>query len=170
MNRQNRWKRLLYHSGLDEVISYAYLPNKTINFAYDILPRVDFAAAKTINSHIIQQWDAVAADVVVKEVWEGNITQQWSQFLALYHFWRNLPGPGDYLLWRPLDLTDKMYRVRIINMQMGGEEFNPTYIGKDARNSHERWAGETVTLSLQIMPAFPPSATIYAAGTLNLGS
>lgn len=155
--------RMLYHSGLDRAIQYPYLPNRTHGFAYDIVPLVDHATQKTLSSNILQQWDAVATDVVIKEIYEGDIAAQWSFFHQLYEFWRTLLDPEDYLIWRPLDLTDKWYRVQIVQMKVGGDDnFNMTYFS--APPTHERWVPETVEVHLKLLPSFPPAVAVYASG------
>lgn len=162
-----RIPRLLYHSGLDEVISYPQIPTRTLNFAYDLLPQSEFAHQKTLTSNLTQQWQAVHNDVVVKETFEGALSTHWNFFLKLYKFWTTLLGPGEYMLWRPLDLTDKVYRMQIVKITVGGEDFNPTYVG---RSMYEKWMTAAVEVHLKLIPAFPPNAIIFASGPLPAGT
>lgn len=165
--RENRMthSRLLYHSGLDDLIVYPQVPTKTLNFSLDLMPRVEWVESKTLTSNLTQQWEAVYDDVIIKEIFEGGITQQQSFLLPVYRHWVTLFGSYEYGLWRPLDLTDKVYRVKIVNLLVGGEEFNPTYVG---RSMPDKWLTETIEIWLKLMPAFAPSAVVYASGGLGV--
>jgi len=170
--RRIKWQiggtpRLLYHSGLDEVIKYPQVPTKTEGFHYDILPRRDWTQAKTLTSNITQQWAHVVEDVVIKEFYEGSITQQESFFMALYRFWTTVLNIDEYIIWRPLDETDKLYRVRIVDVRVAGETMNPNYT---SILLPDKWLKSPIEVHMKLDAAFPPSAVIYASGNLSEGS
>jgi len=165
--RYKKWglyPRILYHSGLKQRILYPCPPTRTLGFSLDLLSRVDFAEAKTLTSNITQQWNAVDEDVTIKEIFEGQLSQQMSFFNAMYTFWRTLPGVDEYLLWRPYDLTDKVYRVRIVNMLLGGEEMDAKYVGIFAG---DKWLTSPIEIHLKLAPTTPPAAVIFQAGNLE---
>lgn len=165
--RHRRWvgtPRLLYHSGLGERIQYPCIPTRTMGFSLDLLSRVDFAEAKTLTSNVTQQWQAVAEDVVIKEIFEGPLSQQQSFFWAVYQFYRRLINVDEYMLWRPLDLTDKVYRVRILNMLLNGEDMDANAVGIFAT---DKWLTGPIEIHLKLAPTVPPSAVIYQAGNLE---
>ena len=163
--RYRRWEtpRLLYHSGLDELIEYPQVPSETTNFALDMLSRADVVHEKTLTNNMTQQWDVVHADTIIKEIFSGDLSQKWAFMHKVYRFWTTLMNPGDFCLWRPLERTDKVYRVRVVNMLINGEEFKPDYTGISMT---EKWLRATLEIHLKLMPAFPPSATIFASGGL----
>lgn len=162
-----RYPRLLYHSGLDKLVIYPQVPDRTLNFSLDMLPRVDYAGTKTLTANLTQQWARVYHDVTIKEIFEGDLSQRWSFMHNIYAMYSTLLGVGDFLVWRPLDLTDKIYRVTIISMLLDGEEFNPTYVG---RNQPDKWMTSALEIHMKITPAFAPSASIYVSGGLSSGS
>lgn len=153
--------RLLYHSGLDEVIRYPYVPNRTVNFSYDILPAAKFAHQETLSSNITQQWQAVHNDVIVREIYNSGISHSWEFIHNLYRFWTTLMDVGEFGLWRPLDLTDKIYRMRVVKITIGGQEIDATYVGISRT---EKWVTQELQVHLKLMPTFPPNATIFASG------
>lgn len=161
--RRFRIPRLLYHSGLDELIQYPCTPDKTINFSLDLLAKVDFAEQKTLTSNITQQWDAVANDAIIEERFEGDLSQEQSFFHSMYYFWRTLLDTQEYLIWRPLDLTDKLYRVQILKLELGGKDFDPTFVGN---SQPDKWMTTTFGIFLKLIPTFPPSAAVFANGPL----
>lgn len=161
-----RVPRLLYHSGLDETWQYPFRPSKTHNFSFDVMPKVDFAQAKTLQSNLTQQWAAVENDVIIKEVYEGDLTMVWASLHTLYTFWRTVLGPTEYMLWRPLDLTDKVFRVQILNITVGGEDFQMEYVGTQIP---EKWLTAEVQIHLKLLPTFPPSASVFAMAPLPAG-
>lgn len=162
-----RIPRLLYHSGLDEVIQYPQVPSRTLNFTYDILPKAEFAHQPTLTSNATQQWQAVANDVIVKEIYEGGLSQNWEFLHAMYRFWTTLLDPGEYMLWRPFDLTDKVFRMRIVKITVGGDELDPTYVGS---SMYTKWMTQTVEVSLKLIPTFPPNVVVFGSAPLATGT
>lgn len=165
--RYQRWgnvPRILYHSGLDELIEYPFTPTRTLGFNLDVLSRVDFTETKTLTSNITQQWAAVDEDVTIKEIFEGELAAQKGFFHRLYTFWRTLLNVNDFMLWRPLDLTDKIYRVRIVNILLNGEDMDGSYVGV---LGIDRWLRGPIEVHLKLAPSTPPSATIFGAGNLE---
>lgn len=162
-NAWNLYPRLLYHSGLDEVLYYPQVPTRTLGFSLDLLPRVDVVQAKTLTSNLTQQFQAVHADVVVVETFEGALSQQKSFFHSLYVFWRTVLGVDDYMLWRPLDRTDKIYRVRMINLLLGGEEMDSNFVGIFLP---DKWLTAPIEVHLKVMSAPPPAVNMFAHGPL----
>lgn len=164
--KRTRIPRLLYHSGLNQTILYPFRPTKTLNFSFDILPRVDFAQTKTLQSNLTQQWSAVDNDVIIKEVYEGDLTHVWSFLHAMYTFWRTTLDTTGFMMWRPLDLTDKSYRVQILNITLGGDEFNPEPVGVQMP---DKWLKTELQIHLKLLPTFPPSAAVFAMAPLPQG-
>lgn len=156
--------RFLYHSGLDDRILYPQIPTRTLGFDLDMLPPVDKAEVKTLDSNLTQQWQAVYADVVVKEIFEGQLTQQKSFFQRMYRFWRTTLGVNQFMMWRPLDLTDKIYRVRIVQMLLDGENFDANYAGVQMP---DKWLTKPIEIHFKLIAVVPPSVTIFAAGNLG---
>ena len=160
-SRRFHYPRLLYHSALDDTILYPQIPTETLGFGLDILSRPDWAEAKTLGSNIKQQWEAIAEDVIIKEIFSGDLSQQESFFYQVYKHWRTLLGIGDYGLWRPFDLTDKVYRVRVVNMLLDGEEFKMDKVGVA---QPDKWMRSTMEIWLALMPSLSPNATVFATG------
>jgi len=165
--KRYRYPRLVYHSGLDKLVVYPQVPTRTLNFSFDLLPRVDYVESKTLTANLTQRWSPVYHDVIVKEYFEGDLSQRWSFMHDLYEMYTTIQDAGGYMLWRPLDLTDKIYRVTIVNMLLDGEEFNPTYVGI---NQPDKWMTSALEVWYKITPAFAPSCSIFASGGLSTGS
>lgn len=159
--RRDEYPRYLYHSGLDEVIYYPQVPTKTLSFGLDLLSRPDWVEAKTLTSNLRQQWGRVAEDVLVKEVFSGDLSQQQSFFYSVYRHWVTILGVNEYGLWRPMDRTDLVYRVRVIEMLLDGQEFNPTGVGI---SQPDKWMTSTMEIWLALMPSLSPSVAIFGTG------
>lgn len=161
-----RWDfpRFLYHSALDEVLIYPQIPTRTVSFGLHVLPRVDFISEKTLTGHVFQQWDRVGEDVEIKEVYEGDLSQQLSFFHTLYRFWAELLGPDDYCAWRPFDLTDRMYAVVITSITLDAEELTPLIVG---RTSPDKWMQAKLEVTLKLLPRPIPAATLFASGAFG---
>ena len=160
-SRRWEYSRLLYHSGLDEVILYPQVPTETVSFGLDLLSVPEWAESKTLGSSIKQQWERVDDDVTVKEIFSGDLTVLESFFYDVYRHWVTLMGVNDYGLWRPLDRTDKVYRVRVINILLDGQELKLDKVGVA---QPDKWLRSTVEIWLALMPSLSPSATVFATG------
>lgn len=157
--------RMLYHSALNEVVHYPCIPDETHGFGFDILAKRALAESQTLTSNATAMWDAVLADVTIKEVWtaDGGLSAYRSFFEALYRFYRTLLGSDGYLLWRPLDLTDKVYRARITNVLVGGENMDLKYVGT---SMPDKWLSSQVEMHLKIVPTPVSSVNVFATGNL----
>jgi hypothetical protein len=122
---------------------------------------VDYASAKTLTSNLTQQFQAVFEDVEITESFEGQLSQQKSFVQTLYKFWVTLPAITGWLIWSPLDMTDKIYRVRIISLTVGGEEMDWSYVGTSIP---EKWLTGAVELKMKLLPTLPPSVTMFGHG------
>ncbi len=161
--RRTDTPRLMYHSGLDQVLEYPQTPDRTYGFQYDVLGPVLSQTKATFTSNILQQWAAVQADVVIREVFEGDLSQTWEFFNQLWTFFITIPNPGEYVLWRPFDRTDKLYRISLLKISVGGDDLDLTFVGVDLI---EKWLRAPVEISFKLDPAFPPAANFFATGPL----
>lgn len=170
--------RMLYHSGLDMQILYPLLPMKTLNFSRDILPRRDFNIEKTLTTKKLSIWDAQPEDIIITEEWasEGGLAFPWEFFHDLHRMYITSPDwlGGEYLVWRPLDRTDKVFPVQFFNIEVDGEDFDVRWTGMapsmgsgilsscDA-DQHGRDVFSPTLLKIQFLlrPEAPPGLTLY---------
>lgn len=161
-----RSKRLLYHSDELKVLQYPQIPTKTVGFSHDIVVQRKHAIQETLSGAVVQQWAGVAKDVVITEVYEGDISQTWNWIHELWRFYQLTLSVGGFLLWRPLDLTDRIYRVRILSVTVGGEEMDMTYLGTKLT---EKWVSGSLEVKYKILGTFSPSAGIFFTGSTPTG-
>ena len=124
--------RRLYHSGLSLAVDYPTLPQRTLNFSWDVLTRRDLAIQKTLTSTQVSLWEEQVDDVIIKEIWEGELTFPWQFFTKLHRMYLQCPDwdNGEYMVWRPFDRNQKTYPVELINILVDGEEFNLSWMGR----------------------------------------
>jgi hypothetical protein len=160
---RSRVSRLLYHSALDEVLEYPWPPNETLGFGYDLITKVDTADKKTFESTVVQQWAAVKQDVVIVERFNSPLAAHWHFFHTLHRFWTTVPSPGDFILWRPLDRTDKIYRVVILGITVDGEDMN---LNPVSIQQPDKFTDRPIELKMRLSSSFPPTAVFFASGPI----
>lgn len=175
--------RLLYHSGIPLAVPYPLLPKKTLNFSRDLLPRRDYNIEKTLTSKKLSLWDAQVEDIIITEEWsaDGGLSFPWEFFHDLHRIyttpvdWLN----GEYMVWRPLDRTDKVFPVQLYNIEVDGEDFDVRWTGlppsmgfgvlgpidptkvSDGQHGRDIFSPTTLKMQFLLRPEAPPGLTLY---------
>jgi len=122
--------RRMRHPYLDHIV-YPRMPDKTLNFGFDVLRRVPSTVLKTATATASAKYPEYFDDVKITEIWQA---EQLSTITGLFHqfdrYWTYMLPPGRYVGWQPRDLTPKSYFVEILNVALGSaEDFNVEELG-----------------------------------------
>lgn len=116
--RQSAGRRMT-HPLLDDLV-YARIPDRTVNFAHDTLPRSEAVVTRTLQGSAVARFDEFLDDVIIREVWLAQalstITDMWRAF---YTYWRTQLPPGYFLGWQPRDRTAKRYAIELLRVDCG---------------------------------------------------
>ena len=151
--------RRLRHPYLPDIV-YPKLPDATIGFGYDVLPRGRAVMIKTLTSSAVAHFLDVAEDVVIKEIWTpGNLSTEVRFFYALHEF-RMTPLPiGQFIGWQPRDRTWRKYAVELLSVEAG-----PTpeeYLIEEQKAKSKPWLMTSqLVLSFRVIRDFQDPAGI----------
>jgi len=188
-NYQTSATRLMYHSGLSLAIPYPILPTVTRNFSWEVLTRRDMIREKTLSSAKTTKWDAVFDDVVITETWEapGGLSFPWRFFHDLHRVYLTDPDwlNGEYLLWRPMDRSERAYPIEIISITVDGEDFHVDWKGTPLNTysplgqtdvsctvaGRDLLASKNLEIKFVIRPETAPNVAVFATpGSLTCES
>lgn len=150
--------RRLRHPFLPDIV-YPRLPDQTLGFGYDVIPKGRAVMIKTISSSAVAHFLDRKEDVVIKEIWKpGQLSTEARFFYALQEF-RMTPLPiGQFIGWQPRDATWRKYAVELLSVEAGPtpEEYSITPMG-DAKP----WLiDQQVVLSMRLIRDFQDPAGI----------
>lgn len=111
------------------LVTYNRNPDRTINF--DQVPLFPPAAeiVRTLGTTLAYITQNELDDVIVTEIWEaggGKASMEASMFRRLYELSVNPPplqDPEIFIHWAPRDRTTKVYKVVIVGLRVGGQNF-----------------------------------------------
>lgn len=86
-----------------------------------------YATARTLEKTATVQYTKDITDIVVAERWMGGgkrVAMGLSFFTSLYDYFNNPPDLRleQFILWRPRDVSEKVYKVVLTGLTVGGEE------------------------------------------------
>lgn len=106
------------------VYDYANTPTETVNVDGDVCFGPIWSHEQTIGGGVDTQWPGYMRDVVVVERWaQGDVGSLLSHLRQLWAFFANPPASGAYVLWSPNYANANTYRVAIVAVTAGGEEY-----------------------------------------------
>jgi len=109
------------------IYTYPVNPGLTRNFIYAPAPKVDGVVQKTVGGNILVQQPQVAEDPIISEVWFGSdrSASTLTEMARVFdEYWKTVPDPGEALGWEPLDINTDRYNVVIVQVQIGGVDYN----------------------------------------------
>jgi hypothetical protein len=111
--------RRMTHPFLDPIV-YPELPHQTFGFGYDILPRSRALVTKTLDSTAVSHFTENPEDVILREIWNAQqLSTETGLFHAFYTYLMTELPTGQYLGWRPTDLSPKVYHIDLLDVTAG---------------------------------------------------
>jgi hypothetical protein len=154
--------REMHHPYMPRIV-YPRLPDRTLNFGYDVVPRMRSVLTKTLASTAITKFKDKVEDVVIREIW---LADQASTFTTFFHAVQSymlgtLP-PDRYVGWMPRDLSPKAYFVELLDVSLGsGEDLSIEEIGHRTPFVMR----EAMTISFKcIREIFAPAGVVVGEG------
>ena len=143
-------------------------PDITRGFILSPAKGVETTIQKTLGGSATFQFLQDDSDVVVTEIWTGGadkLSMPAAMFRTFYRFWTTIPEPGKFLTWAPADLTEEVFGVHIVDLQLG----TPDQTYREHRTVLAERAGaflsETVTIKYKIVDEdIAPRGTITLSG------
>lgn len=144
-------------------IAYPRLPDRTLNFGYDVLLKTRSVKTKTLTSTGVNKFIDAVEDVVIQEVW---LADQLSTLTSFFHgvksFLNSVMPPGRYIGWLPRDLTHKAYFVELLDVQVGPPD---DYLIEEIGRATPFMMREAMTISLKcIREQFAPAGIVIGEG------
>lgn len=118
-------------------VVYYRNPDRLYNFDGEELRHPITAAVRTLTATRTVRFEEETGDVVVVEEWtaDGGLSVPLFLFQQLYEYLVNPPDNDplapSYILWEPRDQTTDVWRVELLQLQVGG--------GSPGRFSMRRW-------------------------------
>jgi hypothetical protein len=112
-----------------------------------------YATTRTLEKTATVQYTKDITDIEVIETWMGGgnrIAMSLSQFTCMYDYFNNPPDLrlDQFVLWRPRDLSEKVYKVVLIGLTVGGNE----HLRFDRLAAQgDGWIHEEVQLTMKII-------------------
>jgi hypothetical protein len=152
-------QRQLIHPSFNQVegegiFTYENNPDITRGFILSPAPLVESAIQRTLSGSVVVQYAQNLDDVIIQEIWQGGSKLSVLSEMArkFYEFWREIPAPGQFLTWHPLDLSSQSFGVAITNVQLGPPK---TVTYREYRDDLDSRIGsylaETLTVSMKIV-------------------
>jgi len=135
---------------------YPHNPGITLNFIYSPANRVDMIPDKTLNSNIITRAPRPWDDVVITEIWVGGRNQLSTiaeMFRTFHEYWLTAPPLTEHIGWCPRDITTDRYLVDIVDVQLGGIDYNYREVRKytTGNNVTDVYLDQQLTLKLKLV-------------------
>lgn len=109
------------------IYTYPFNPDITKNFIFAPAKKVDGVVQKTISSNVLVQVPQVDEDTIITEIWLGGERQAstLTEMARVFHeYWTTPPDAGLTLGWEPLDIVTDRYNVAIVQVQIGGLDYD----------------------------------------------
>jgi hypothetical protein len=112
-----------------------------------------YATTRTLEKTATVQHSKDITDIEVKEIWMGGgnrIAMSLAQFTSIYDMFNNPPNIQDqgFILWRPRDVSNKVYKVLMTNLTVGGNvNFQMDHLSRQG----DGWIHEQVELTMRIV-------------------
>jgi hypothetical protein len=136
------------------IFTYDNNPDITTGIILSPAPLVESTVQRTLSGSIVVQYAQNLDDVIIQEIWTGGKELSILSEMArkFYEFWREIPAPGQFLTWHPLDISSVGYGVIITNVQIGRPKTVNYREYRDDLNSRVgSYLAETVTVSMKIV-------------------
>lgn len=119
------------------------------------LTRPLYASTRTLEKTATVQYGKDLTDIEVRETWMGGgnrIAMSLSQFTCMYDYFNNAPDiqSDGFILWRPRDVSSKVYKVVMTGLTVGG---SPNFVIDHLARQGDGWIHEPVELTLRIIEA-----------------
>lgn len=158
--------RVLWHQTLDELIRYKEVPHATFNFDADAIEKPVTASTRTLTSNVTTRFSSVFGDMVVEEVWRGELATFTGMFYNIHRFLLEDLDDGDDLVWLPKDLNDKAYLIEPLDLVVGDSskmDVNPI---SEWREYDRRFLRAEVRFVFRIRKPFrKPNAVVFLQGS-----
>lgn len=157
--------RVLWHETLNELIRYEHVPTASLNFDADAIEKPIISNTATLTSNVVTRFSSVFSDVIVTEIWRGQLSEHVGFFYELHRFLITDLDDGHELHWFPKDVNDKGYIIDHIDLVVGDAgkmDVNPI---SDWGVFDRRWLTAEVRHMFKIKKAFrKPNAAIVLQG------
>jgi hypothetical protein len=118
-NYQPKHLRVLWHTGLGEMIKYNP-PMETLNFDLYPIIKPSIVKTKTIASTVVTRFENYIEDLEITEKWlEKDLSVDAGLFFALLRWYQNPPATGQYIYWYPKDKTNIAFKIEILDIIAG---------------------------------------------------
>ncbi len=111
--------RRMRHPFLADII-YPRVPDDTFNFDQDPTIRTRSVVTKTLGASAVTKFQEGFSDVVVREVWAAEQLSTTIELARQFYKYHSEPLPvGQFIGWRPTDLSPKNFAIEILDVQIG---------------------------------------------------
>jgi hypothetical protein len=146
--------RVIYHPGFDTAIEYPNYPDRTFNYYYSAVRKLDVTQTKTLTGSVNfidrERFD----DVVIKEVWVGGQRRMTmlSEFFQTLRMFSITPPPlGRYLSWCPFDLSFERHLIQPIELKAGEVDVDVREIRPNLDTSLDSYIDRQVTFTFKLI-------------------
>jgi hypothetical protein len=127
-------------------LAYPHSPDKWVNFDTDIIVPPSWGYQATLGSGVNTIHPSSIRDVVVQEIWLGDLSVSIEFLRMLLNFWTQPPAPETgYLLWYPEYVNAIGYKVILGQVTIGGAEVTFDYI------SRQGWIAGDLIIKMRIV-------------------
>lgn len=130
------------------VFDYVHAPTHTVNIDGDVIFGPLSSNALTLSGSSTTQWPGYLGDRIIKERWlNGETGGLLTQLRALQQMFANVPSdPDSPIIWSPNYATALSYKVVILGVTSGGEEY-----AIDWRLAEKGYAPQPVELQMRVL-------------------
>jgi hypothetical protein len=107
--------RRMTHPYLDPLV-YPSPPDRTLNFGRYPLTGQTSVVVKTLDGAAVAHYPDLDEDLVIEEIWEGQLATEVDFFYGLHVYLQTPLLPGQFIGWRPTDLTPKVFLVDLLSV------------------------------------------------------
>jgi len=150
------------------VYTYPYPPDVTRNFVFGPARKLDGSVQRTLGTSVLIAQPQLDDDVIITEAWLGGnreLSTLTEMFRVLWQYWTTLPAPGQVLGWEPRDRTGDRYHIQIVQVQLGGLDFEYEEVREFADRSEGSYLDTQLTVKFKFARITrPPTPRITLVG------
>lgn len=141
------------------VYTYPFPPDITRNFVYHPATKIDGSVQRTLGTSVLIAQPQVDADIIITESWIGGnreLSTLTEMFRVFWAYWTTLPEPGKALGWEPRDRTGDRFHIQIVQVQLGGLDFEYNEVREFVDRSEGSYLDSQLTVKFKLAKVSRP--------------
>ena len=135
------------------IYTYPLPPDITRNFVYHPATKLDGSVQRTLGTSVLIAQPQVDEDIIITESWLGGnreLSTLTEMFRLFWQYWTTLPAAGQTLGWEPRDRTGDRFHIQIVQVQLGGLDFEYNEVRSFVDRNEESYLDTQLTLKFKL--------------------